>query len=177
MAKLVAFTAPRKWRGGVPFADHFTVAFERGCVELSRQHRGSLGWQLVFWAMAELRSDRWVEVSQGERARDLGVSRPAVSKAMAELVESGVFERSEDNPREYRLNADLFWRGRSDGWHRHQRLRGREARKQRDYPKLEEVAAPGFAEEEADLFKGQEGRKDGPKKRGGPSARKPPDKD
>lgn len=112
-------------RASDSYGRRFAVIFDDAARGLAHADLRPLSFRLLFLCLADLNFDRWQRVPLAEWADELGVTKGAISKAIAQLHGIGVLERQGRD--EYRLAPALGWRGTPAAYHAAVRDRAPEA--------------------------------------------------
>jgi biotin operon repressor len=107
------------------------VAMGQGpMAELAKSKLGLQAHRVMWALLARLDFENLINVSQADVARDLGMDRAAVSRAIAQLVDEGAVLAGPTvgRNRTYRLNPHYGWKGSAKGHHEAISAATREAR-------------------------------------------------
>lgn len=100
----------QKWKG-----EEFFMGFQKAFIELAKKRLGSEAKDVFLLILGGIDYDNHVTMPQVEMARELGMKRQNVSRAVAALIKEGVLVV--ENPqlgrnRRLRLNEQYGWRGK-----------------------------------------------------------------
>jgi DNA-binding transcriptional MocR family regulator len=99
-------------------------------VELAKTVRSAEAWRVLALLLGRIDFENWINVSQADVARELGLKRQNVARALAQLLELGaVLEGPKVGlHRTYRLNPSYGWKGSAVNHHAALRERMKKAR-------------------------------------------------
>ena len=94
------------------FAERFCFTFVKNLGRLRKAHQLSATALLVLMGYVELMEYHVVEVSQSQLAKDLGLSRQTVNRAVQELLAAGALIELEESGHRV-INPNLFYMGQA----------------------------------------------------------------
>ena len=98
----------RKWKG-----NHFFMGFQEGFAEIAKMSLGSEAKDVFLFILGRMDFSNMVTMPQVEIARQLGMKKQNVSRAIKTLLEKGVLIREDPlRKRQLRLNHKYAWKGK-----------------------------------------------------------------
>lgn len=109
-ATLAVFYPKRK--NGFQQGGWFAMA-QGPLMELARSDLSRTSWRVLAGLLAKLDYENWINVSQAALARDLGMGRQNLGKAVADLVDRGIVLRGPkvNGQPTFRLEPGYGWKG------------------------------------------------------------------
>jgi DNA-binding transcriptional regulator YhcF (GntR family) len=92
----------------------FLMAMQEGLIWLAKQDLTGEQMRVLMFVMGKLDFENWLRLSQAEIAKELGMKRPHVSRAINKLVEKGIIHKGPKvgTSWTYRLDTNFGWKGR-----------------------------------------------------------------
>lgn len=90
------------------------MAMQEGLIWLAKQDLTGEQMRVLMFVMGKLDFENWLRLSQAEIAKELGMKRPHVSRAINKLVEKGIIHKGPKvgTSWTYRLDPNFGWKGR-----------------------------------------------------------------
>ncbi len=106
----------------------FHTQFTAAVAKLAASIKQNAALRLLLLLPEHLSYEVFKRLNQEEIAKQLDVDDSTISRALKTLEAAAVVERKGKGPyTEWRLSADFGWKGTVDGYHAHQRKRGKPA--------------------------------------------------
>lgn len=98
----------------------FLLMSQNALLAIAKADLGAEAYRVFFLLCARLDFENFIAVSQTEIAKELGMKRPNVSRAVRRLVDAGVLIKGPRVGRNltYRLNPSVGWKGRGSNHRR-----------------------------------------------------------
>lgn len=92
---------------------HFVKTYQDGLVQLAAYRLTGETYSVMLYLMGKLSFDNWINVTQADIGKKLGLAQPSVSRAMKVLIEKNIIL---EGPRKgrchtYRLNYAVGYKG------------------------------------------------------------------
>jgi len=93
----------------------FFMAMQEGFTYLAKLNLPQEQMRVLMLMMGKLDFENWIRISQADLAKELGMKRPNVSKAIKMLVEKGIIHKGPKvgTSWTYRLDPNFGWKGRA----------------------------------------------------------------
>lgn len=110
-AYIPAITLVRhKWTGG-----SFFMGFQEGFLEIAKMKMGAEAMNVFLFLLSQIEYDNLLIISQIEIARELGMKKQNVSRAIKTLIKNEVLEIRDPHRRRrqrFRLSDKFVWKGK-----------------------------------------------------------------
>jgi hypothetical protein len=99
------------------FTHGWVAMAQEPLMKLAQANLGKEAMQVLFAALAKLDFENWLSLSHSDLARELGLKRPNVSRAIARLIDEGVLIAGPKlhGRGTYTLNPQYGWKGSAKG--------------------------------------------------------------